>query len=143
MEELVSLTRSIQYDHLVDMHAIQRWLDTEPVRHAVIVGGGYIACEFACILHGLGVEVTQYYRGAQILRGFDDEARDMVLGTIGGAIAMASEPSAPSLEELRNSVTSKGGTTAAGLGALNADGGLSKRLHDTLQAAYDRAVELR
>ena len=41
----------------------------------LIEGGGYIACEFACILNGLGVEVTQYYRGAQILRGFDDEAR--------------------------------------------------------------------
>ncbi|WP_227267389.1 FAD-dependent oxidoreductase [Roseobacter weihaiensis] len=44
----------------------------------LIVGGGYIACEFAGILNGLGVEVTQYYRGAQILRGFDDEARGMV-----------------------------------------------------------------
>ncbi len=44
----------------------------------LIVGGGYIACEFACILHGLGVEVTQYYRGAQILRGFDEEARGLV-----------------------------------------------------------------
>ena len=41
----------------------------------LIVGGGYIACEFACILHGLGVEVVQYYRGAQILRGFDDDLR--------------------------------------------------------------------
>ncbi|PIE11439.1 MAG: glutathione-disulfide reductase [Rhodobacterales bacterium] len=41
----------------------------------LIVGGGYIACEFACILNGLGVEVTQYYRGAQILRGFDEECR--------------------------------------------------------------------
>ncbi|MBM7068557.1 glutathione-disulfide reductase [Actibacterium sp. 188UL27-1] len=41
----------------------------------LIVGGGYIACEFACILNGLGVKVCQYYRGAQILRGFDDEAR--------------------------------------------------------------------
>ncbi len=41
----------------------------------LIVGGGYIACEFACILNGLGVVATQYYRGAQILRGFDDEAR--------------------------------------------------------------------
>ena len=41
----------------------------------LIVGGGYIACEFACILQGLGVEVTQIYRGAQILRGFDGEAR--------------------------------------------------------------------
>jgi glutathione reductase (NADPH) len=44
----------------------------------LIIGGGYIACEFACILNGLGVEVTQYYRGAQILRGFDGEARGHV-----------------------------------------------------------------
>jgi len=41
----------------------------------LIVGGGYIACEFACIFNGLGVKTTQYYRGAQVLRGFDDEAR--------------------------------------------------------------------
>ncbi|WP_370203273.1 FAD-dependent oxidoreductase, partial [Salipiger bermudensis] len=32
----------------------------------------------ACILHGLGVEVTQYYRGAQVLRGFDEEARGLI-----------------------------------------------------------------
>ena len=44
----------------------------------LIIGGGYIACEFAGILNGLGVEVTQYYRGAQILRGFDDEARGLI-----------------------------------------------------------------
>jgi len=47
-------------------------------RRALVVGGGYIASEFACILHGLDVEVTQFYRGAQILRGFDDEARGHV-----------------------------------------------------------------
>ncbi|HKL45998.1 MAG TPA: glutathione-disulfide reductase [Roseovarius sp.] len=44
----------------------------------LIIGGGYIACEFACILNGLGVQVTQFYRGAQILRGFDGEARGLV-----------------------------------------------------------------
>jgi len=44
----------------------------------LIVGGGYIACEFAGILNGLGVEVTQFYRGAQILRGFDGEARGLI-----------------------------------------------------------------
>ncbi|PIE16605.1 MAG: glutathione-disulfide reductase [Rhodobacterales bacterium] len=49
-------------------------LDQLP-KSILIVGGGFIACEFACILNGLGVEVTQFYRGAQILRGFDDEAR--------------------------------------------------------------------
>lgn len=47
-------------------------------RRALVVGGGYIASEFAGILHGLGVQTTQYYRGAQILRGFDDEARGHV-----------------------------------------------------------------
>ncbi len=47
-------------------------------KSVLIIGGGYIACEFACILHGLGVQVTQYYRGAQILRGFDDEARGLI-----------------------------------------------------------------
>ncbi|MEO9515596.1 MAG: glutathione-disulfide reductase [Paracoccaceae bacterium] len=51
--------------------------DTLP-KSILIVGGGYIACEFACILNGLGVEVTQYYRGTQILRGFDDEARGLI-----------------------------------------------------------------
>ena len=40
----------------------------------VIVGAGFIACEFACILNGLGVQVTQLVRGEQILRGFDREA---------------------------------------------------------------------
>ncbi|MCA3552349.1 MAG: FAD-dependent oxidoreductase, partial [Rhodobacter sp.] len=41
----------------------------------MVVGGGYIATEFACILHGLGARVTLACRGRQILRGFDDEAR--------------------------------------------------------------------
>jgi len=42
---------------------------------AVVVGGGYIAVEFAGILHGLGVAVTQLYRGPLFLRGFDDDVR--------------------------------------------------------------------
>ena len=52
-------------------------METLPER-LLIVGGGYIASEFACILNGLGSHVTQFYRGAQILRGFDDEARGLV-----------------------------------------------------------------
>ncbi|MEM7073977.1 MAG: FAD-dependent oxidoreductase [Pseudomonadota bacterium] len=47
-------------------------------KSVLIIGGGYIACEFACILAGLGVDVTQFYRGAQILRGFDEEARGII-----------------------------------------------------------------
>ncbi len=51
---------------------------TELPDSVLILGGGYIACEFACILNGLGVKTTLYYRGAQVLRGFDDEARGLV-----------------------------------------------------------------
>ena len=41
----------------------------------LIVGGGYIAIEFACIFHELGVEVTLAYRGSNLLRGFDEDVR--------------------------------------------------------------------
>ena len=44
----------------------------------VVVGGGYIACEFASIFNGLGARVTQLYRGEQILRGFDLDIRNFV-----------------------------------------------------------------
>lgn len=49
-------------------------LDALP-RRAIVVGGGYIASEFAGILNGLGADVTQVYRRDLILRGFDDEVR--------------------------------------------------------------------
>ena len=41
----------------------------------VIVGGGYIAVEFAGIFNGLGAQVTQLYRGPLFLRGFDEDIR--------------------------------------------------------------------
>src|SRR5258707_148992 len=44
-------------------------------KRMVIVGGGYIAVEFACIFHGLGVDVTLVYRGPNLLRGFDEDVR--------------------------------------------------------------------
>ena len=47
-------------------------------RHLVVVGGGYIACEFVSIFRGLGAQVTQLYRGEQVLRGFDDDVRHFV-----------------------------------------------------------------
>ncbi|MBT5677641.1 MAG: FAD-dependent oxidoreductase, partial [Rhodospirillaceae bacterium] len=43
----------------------------------VIVGGGYIACEFAGIFNGLGAEVVQLYRSDMILRGFDMDVREV------------------------------------------------------------------
>ena len=42
-------------------------------KRALVVGGGYIAVEFASIFNGLGVETTLAYRGARLLRGFDAE----------------------------------------------------------------------
>ena len=50
--------------------------DLEPFpERLLVVGGGYIACEFASIFNGLGAKVIQLYRGEQVLRGFDDEVR--------------------------------------------------------------------
>ncbi|MEK7820263.1 MAG: glutathione-disulfide reductase [Pseudomonadota bacterium] len=45
-------------------------------RRVVIVGGGYIAVEFAGILRAFGAEVTLIIRAGQILRGFDDDIRE-------------------------------------------------------------------
>ena len=92
---------------------------------------------------GYVFEIARAYVDAAIDLGFNPEdARQLVLGTMAGTIAMA-QASETSLEGLRTSVTSKNGTTAAGLDALNGDGNLGERFGDTLTAAYDRAVELR
>jgi glutathione reductase (NADPH) len=56
-------------------------LDALP-KSILIVGGGYIAIEFACIFHGLGVDVTLAYRGKNLLRGFDDDVRSHVAGEL-------------------------------------------------------------
>jgi glutathione reductase (NADPH) len=44
-------------------------------RRVLIVGGGYVAVEFAGIFNGLGSEVTISYRGDEILKRFDDDVR--------------------------------------------------------------------
>ncbi|MEQ8692956.1 MAG: glutathione-disulfide reductase [Pseudomonadales bacterium] len=51
-------------------------------RQAVVVGGGYIAVEFAGIFAGLGVDTTLIYRGPLFLRGFDDTIRETVKAEI-------------------------------------------------------------
>ena len=48
-------------------------------KKAVIVGGGYIAVEFAGILNGLGVETTLIYRGNQLLKAFDKDCSEKVM----------------------------------------------------------------
>ena len=53
---------------------------TELPKRIFIAGGGYIACEFAGIMNGLGVDTTLIYRGPEILNGFDGEVRSFVRG---------------------------------------------------------------
>ena len=63
-------------EHVITSNDI---FDLEPFpQRLLVVGGGYIACEFASIFNGLGAQVTQLYRGEQVLRGFDDEVRHFV-----------------------------------------------------------------
>ena len=57
------------------------YLDAFPKR-AVIIGGGYIAVEFAGIFTGLGAETTLLYRGPLFLRGFDGGVREFVAGEL-------------------------------------------------------------
>ena len=45
-------------------------------KSVAVIGGGFIACEFAGIFNGLGSEVVQLYRGEQILRGFDHDVQN-------------------------------------------------------------------
>jgi glutathione reductase (NADPH) len=90
-------------------------------KSVLIVGGGFIACEFACILNGLGTEVTQFYRGAQILRGFDDEARGHVAELI-----------------RETGVTIHCGTDV--LEMARADGGIRVKATDGSNRVYDAVV---
>lgn len=53
------------------------YLDTLP-KTAVVVGGGYIAVEFAGILNGLGVDTHLVYRGPQLLKAFDREMGEKI-----------------------------------------------------------------
>lgn len=92
---------------------------------------------------GYVFEIARTYVDAAIELGFSlKEARALVLGTLSGTIAMA-QKSDLTLEELRDNVTSKNGTTHAGLIALNGDETLTKLIKATTQAAYKRALEMR
>ena len=51
------------------------FLEKRPER-VILVGGGYIAVEFAGIFHGMGSHVTLVHRGEKLLRGFDEDLRD-------------------------------------------------------------------
>lgn len=58
------------------------FLPALPAR-VILVGGGYIALEFAGIFHGLGAQVTLVHRGPLFLRGFDDDVRRALVAEVG------------------------------------------------------------
>lgn len=65
-------------EHAIDSDAA---LDLQQVPgRVVIIGGGYIGCEFAGIFHAIGAEVTMLVRGETLLRGFDDDIRTTLTG---------------------------------------------------------------
>ena len=61
-------------EHIISSNEVF-YLESFPKR-AVVVGGGYIAVEFAGIFAGLGAETNLIYRGDMFLRGFDQEIRE-------------------------------------------------------------------
>ncbi|MBC6403099.1 MAG: pyrroline-5-carboxylate reductase [Hyphomonadaceae bacterium] len=92
---------------------------------------------------GFVFELARVYVNAATELGFSsDDARRLVLTTFLGSAEMALK-SGQNLESLRNSVTSKNGTTEAGLKSLNGNGELTRLVEATLRNAYKRAVELR
>ena len=85
-------------------------------RRLVVIGGGYIASEFASIFAGLGSQVTQLYRGEQILRGFDDDVRNFVAAEMGKkGVALRTQARATQIERI-------GGAVGGALQVTLADG---------------------
>jgi len=70
-------------EHVVTSDAM---FDLDPFpKRLLVVGGGYIACEFASIFNGLGSKVTQLHRRAHLLTGFDDDVRQFLANEMGKA----------------------------------------------------------
>jgi glutathione reductase (NADPH) len=80
----------------------------------LIVGGGYIAVEFAGIFSGLGAKTTLIYRGEKLLRGFDDDLRGALTEEMGRrGIDVRVRTDIVSIEKRRNTLaaTLKDGST--------------------------------
>jgi glutathione reductase (NADPH) len=64
------------HEHVVTSDSM---FDLKPFpKRLLVVGAGYIACEFASIFNGLGSQVTQVHRGDKVLTGFDDDVRSFI-----------------------------------------------------------------
>ena len=61
-------------EHVTDSNQVF-FLKEQPKR-VLVIGGGYIAVEFASVFHGLGSQTQLAYRGDLFLRGFDNDVRE-------------------------------------------------------------------
>ena len=87
-------------------------------KRLTVVGGAYIALEFASIFAGLGAQVTVLYRGEEILRGFDMEVRRHLHAELEGrGIRIVTGDTFATVEKTRDGLV---GTTRGGL-RLEAD----------------------
>lgn len=97
----------------------------------LVLGGGYIAVEFAGIFHGLGANTELIYRGPMFLRGFDDDVREFVADQIAAkGLKLQFNTNIESVEKLEN------GKLKVGL----TDG--SERIVDCIMAATGRRPKI-
>lgn len=78
---------------LEDAAAVKRWLDTEPVRHVVVAGGGYIGLEMAEAAHDRGLQATVLDPSGRVLNNtIACEASDLMNEAVAAAgVAVRSE----------------------------------------------------
>ncbi|BFM16202.1 glutathione-disulfide reductase [Maricurvus nonylphenolicus] len=97
----------------------------------LVLGGGYIAVEFAGIFHGLGANTELIYRGPMFLRGFDDDVREFVAEQIAAkGLKLQFNTNIESVEKLDNGK----------LKAILTDG--SERTVDCIMAATGRRPKI-
>lgn len=106
-------------------------------KHLVIAGGGYIACEFAHIFAGLGVDTCLVYRGETVLNGFDFDVRThvheglkeagvrVITDTVFDAVEETGEADRPLLVRLRNGEDLKADVVCMAVGRRAATAGLN------------------
>ncbi|RYX96422.1 MAG: glutathione-disulfide reductase [Comamonadaceae bacterium] len=104
-------------DHMFDLEPFPKRL--------VVVGGGYIASEFASIFNGLGTEVTQVHRGPVILNGFDaDLSRFVTLEMARAGVAQRFNSTVAAIDKTHGGlqVTLEGGSQLLADAVLYATG---------------------
>lgn len=74
-------------------------------REIAVIGGGYIAVEFASIFSRLGCKTSLVYRGDKLLRGFDDDVRDFITAQIGTHVELYLEEDIASIIKENNGLS--------------------------------------